>query len=50
MAQTSLIGRGDPPHARVVRVAFWDFFHGQAGVAPKAIELHPILSFACLSG
>jgi hypothetical protein len=30
-------------------VAFFDFKHGQTGVAPNAIELHPILSFACLS-
>jgi hypothetical protein len=36
--------------ARVVGVAFWDFFHGQTGVAPNAIELHPILGFACLRG
>jgi hypothetical protein len=36
-------------HARVVGVAFFDFKHGQTGVAPNAIELHPILSFACLS-
>jgi hypothetical protein len=36
--------------ARVVGVAFWDFKHGQTGVAPNAIELHPILGFACLSG
>jgi hypothetical protein len=28
-------------------VAF-DFKHGQTGVAPNAIELHPILAFACL--
>ena len=34
--------------ARVVGVAFWDFKHGQTGVAPNAIELHPILGFACL--
>jgi hypothetical protein len=27
---------------------FWDYFHGQTGVAPNAIELHPILGFACL--
>jgi hypothetical protein len=27
---------------------FFDFFHGQDGVAPNAIELHPILSFRCL--
>jgi hypothetical protein len=37
-------------HARVVGVAFFDFKHGQTGVAPNAIELHPILGFACLSG
>jgi hypothetical protein len=34
--------------ARVVGVAFWDYFHGQTGVAPNAIELHPILGFDCL--
>jgi hypothetical protein len=34
--------------ARVVGVAFWDFKHHQTGVAPNAIELHPILGFACL--
>jgi hypothetical protein len=38
------------PRARVVGVAFWDYYHGQTGVAPNAIELHPILGFACLSG
>jgi hypothetical protein len=36
--------------ARVVGVAFWDSKHNQTGVAPNAIELHPILGFACLSG
>jgi hypothetical protein len=35
--------------ARIVGVQFWDFKHGQTGVAPNAIELHPILGFACLS-
>jgi hypothetical protein len=35
--------------ARVTGVAFFDFDHGQTGVAPNAIELHPILRFACLS-
>src|SRR6266480_1716453 len=35
--------------ARVVGVAFFDFKHGQTGVAPNAVELHPILGFACLS-
>jgi len=36
--------------ARVAGVAFFDFDHGQTGVAPNAIELHPILHFACLTG
>ena len=34
---------------RVTGVAFFDFDHGQTGVAPNAIELHPILGFRCLS-
>jgi hypothetical protein len=36
--------------ARVTGVAFFDFNHGQTGVAPNAIELHPVLAFRCLSG
>ena len=36
--------------ARVTGVAFFDFKHGQTGVAPNAIELHPVLAFRCLSG
>jgi hypothetical protein len=36
--------------ARITGVAFFDFPHGQTGVAPNAIELHPILGFRCLSG
>jgi len=36
--------------ARVTGVAFFDYEHGQTGVAPNAIELHPILGFRCLSG
>ena len=36
--------------ARVTGVAFFDFDHGQTGVAPNAIELHPILGFRCLTG
>lgn len=36
--------------ARVTGVAFFDFDHGQTGVAPNAIELHPVLGFRCLSG
>jgi hypothetical protein len=34
--------------ARVTGVAFFDFKHGQTGLAPNAIELHPILGFHCL--
>jgi hypothetical protein len=34
--------------AVITGVAFWDFPHGQTGVAPNAIELHPILGFACI--
>jgi hypothetical protein len=34
--------------ARVTGVAFFDFKHGQIGVAPNAIELHPVLAFRCL--
>ena len=36
--------------ARVVGVAFFDFLHGQTGVAPNGIELHPVLGFVCLKG
>lgn len=35
--------------ARVVGVAFFDHYHSQTGVALNAIELHPILGFACLA-
>jgi hypothetical protein len=35
--------------ARVTGVAFFDFLHGQTGVAPNGIELHPVLDFACLA-
>jgi hypothetical protein len=35
--------------ARVVGVAFFDYKHGQTGVARNGIELHPVLGFACLS-
>jgi hypothetical protein len=36
--------------AQVSGVAYFDFKHGQHGVAPNGIELHPILAFHCLSG
>jgi hypothetical protein len=35
--------------ASVTGVAVFDFDHGQTGVAPNAIELHPILGFHCVS-
>jgi hypothetical protein len=34
----------------VTGVAFFDFQHGQTGVAPNGIELHPILAFTCATG
>jgi hypothetical protein len=37
------------PRACVTGVAFFDFLHGQTGVAPNGIELHPVLGFACLA-
>jgi hypothetical protein len=37
------------PRARGTGVAFFAFKHGQTGVAPNAIELHPILHFVCLA-
>jgi hypothetical protein len=36
--------------ARIVGVVFWDRPHNVTGRAPNAIELHPILDFACFSG
>jgi hypothetical protein len=36
--------------AQVTGVAFVDFDYGQTGVAPNAIELHPIPRFRCLAG
>jgi hypothetical protein len=30
----------------VVGVGFWDYKHGQSGVAPNAIELHPVLAIS----
>jgi hypothetical protein len=35
--------------ARVTGVALFDYDHGQTGVAPNAIELHPVLAFRCLA-
>jgi hypothetical protein len=33
----------------VTGVGFFDFWHGQRGVAPNAIELHPVLGFHAAS-
>lgn len=32
-----------PPLVQVMGVGFFDFLHGQRGVAPNGIELHPVL-------
>jgi len=32
--------------ATITGVGFVDFSHGQRGVAPNGIELHPVLSFS----
>ena len=29
----------------IIGVGFWDAIHGQRGVAPNGVELHPVLSF-----
>jgi hypothetical protein len=34
----------------VTGAAFFGYDHGQTGIAPNAIGLHPILCFRCLSG
>ena len=34
-----------PVQVEVTGVAFFDFAHGQTGLAPNCIELHPVLSF-----
>ncbi len=36
--------------ATITGVGFFDFKHGQSGVAPNAIELHPALSFTTGNG
>ena len=32
--------------ATITGVGFFDFQHGRRGVAPNAIELHPVLGFS----
>ena len=29
-------------HVRIAGVGFFDFLHGQSGVAPNGLELHPV--------
>ena len=31
------------PLVRITGVGFFDYLHGQRGVAPNGIELHPVL-------
>jgi hypothetical protein len=33
---------------RITGVLFFDYDHVQFGVAPNAVELHPVLAFRCL--
>src|SRR5450759_3053991 len=35
---------------QIAGVGFFDFKHGQSGVAPNAIELHPVLQFSVGAG
>ena len=30
-------------HVRITGIGYFDFIHGQSGVAPNGIELHPVL-------
>jgi hypothetical protein len=30
----------------VTGIGFFDFIHGQTGVAPNGVELHPVLSIS----
>ncbi len=32
-----------PALRQITGIGFFDFLHGQAGVAPNGIEIHPIL-------
>jgi hypothetical protein len=47
-ARRAVLAHPNCARARVTGVAFFDFLHGQAGVAPNGIELHPILGFTCV--
>jgi hypothetical protein len=36
-------------HVRITGIGFFDFLHGQSGVAPNGIELHPVLKVEILN-
>ncbi len=36
--------------AQITGIAFFDFLHGQTGVAPNGIEIHPVIEFRLLGG
>ena len=49
-ARKAVLKAGDGcARAQITGVAFFDFLHGQTGVAPNGIELHPVLGFSCLT-
>ena len=37
------------PLVRITGVGFFDYIHGQRGVAPNGIELHPVVAFSASS-
>lgn len=59
-ARQAFVGRfGTPPTTRFQRIsgtaqitgiALFDFLHGQSGVAPNGIEIHPVIEFRLLGG
>jgi hypothetical protein len=45
-AYDAITGGDQPVPVTVTGVAYFDYAHGQTGLAPNGIELHPILDFA----
>jgi hypothetical protein len=41
-------GPGEPQRVRITGVGFFNRIHGQTGVAPNGIELHPVISIQSL--
>jgi hypothetical protein len=41
-------GKVTPVRVRIAGIGFWDFVHGQTGVAPNGIELHPVTNIKFL--